>query len=51
MVRPGTLRRWQRELLEGGYSPRTVNARISAANGLVWRFLAGGTCSSWVLWR
>ena len=35
MVRPGTLRQWQRELLEGGYSPRTVNARISAANGLV----------------
>ena len=34
-VRPGTLRQWQRELLEGGYSPRTVNARISAANGLV----------------
>ena len=35
LVRPGTLRQWQRELLEGGYSPRTVNARISAANGLV----------------
>lgn len=34
-VRPGGLKRWQRDLLAKGYSPRTVNARISAVNGLV----------------
>ena len=34
-VRPGMLKRWQRELLDEGYSPRTVNARMSAANGLM----------------
>ncbi len=35
MVRPGTLARWQRTLLEGGYSPRTVNVRMSVANSLM----------------
>ena len=35
MVRSGTLTQWQEELLKEGYSPRTVNARISAANGLM----------------
>ena len=34
-VRPGTLARWQRTLLEGGYSPRTVNVRMSVANSLM----------------
>lgn len=34
-VRPGTLVRWQRTLLEGGYSPRTVNVRMSVANSLM----------------
>ncbi len=34
-VRPGTLAQWQKELLEQGYSPRTVNTRLSAANGLL----------------
>ena len=31
----GTLGRWQQKLLEEGYSPRTVNIRLSVANGLV----------------
>lgn len=31
-IRPSTLRQWRESLLEQGYSPRTVNARISAAN-------------------
>ena len=35
VVRSGTLTQWQEELLKEGYSPRTVNARISAANGLM----------------
>ena len=35
LVRPGALARWQRRSLEEGYSPRTVNARMSAANGLM----------------
>ena len=34
-VRPGTLARWQRMLLEKGYSPRTVNVRMSVANSLM----------------
>ena len=34
-VRPGTLDRWRAALLEGGYSPRTVNVRISVANSLM----------------
>ena len=34
-VRPGMLAQWQKDLLEEGYSPRTVNARMSAANGLM----------------
>ena len=34
-VRPGTLDRWRETLLEGGYSPRTVNVRISVANSLM----------------
>ena len=34
-VRPGTLDRWREALLEGGYSPRTVNVRISVANSLM----------------
>ena len=34
-VRPGTLPRWQKTLLEGGYSPRTVNVRMSVANSLM----------------
>ena len=34
-VRPGTLDRWRDALLEGGYSPRTVNVRISVANSLM----------------
>ncbi len=34
-VRPGTLARWQRTLLEGWYSPRTVNVRMSVANSLM----------------
>ena len=35
MVRRGTLDRWREALLEGGYSPRTVNVRISVANSLM----------------
>ena len=35
VILSGTLAQWRRDLLENGYSPRTVNARISAANGLV----------------
>ena len=35
MVRGGTLDRWREALLEGGYSPRTVNVRISVANSLM----------------
>ena len=35
IVQPGDLARWRQELLTQGYSPRTVNARLSAANGLV----------------
>ena len=31
-LRPGTLDRWQRDLLAEGYSPRTVNTRLSVAN-------------------
>ena len=34
-VRPGTLARWQRQLVERGYSPRTVNAQLSAVTGLM----------------
>ena len=34
-VRPGTLDQWREELLEEGYSPRTVNVRISVANSLM----------------
>ena len=34
-LRPGTLDRWQRDLLAEGYSPRTVNTRLSVANHLV----------------
>ena len=34
-VRPGTLDQWREALLEGGYSPRTVNVRISVANSLM----------------
>ena len=32
---PGTLDRWQQDMLEEGYSPRTVNTRLSVANHLV----------------
>ena len=32
---PGTLDMWQQEMLEEGYSPRTVNTRLSVANHLV----------------
>ena len=35
MVRRGTLDRWRGALLEGGYSPRTANVRISVANSLM----------------
>ena len=35
IVRPGTLNQWQQKLLEKGYSPRTVNVRLSVANGLM----------------
>ena len=35
MVRRGTLDRWREALLEGGYSPRTANVRISVANSLM----------------
>ena len=31
-LRPGTLDRWQRDLLAEGYSPRTVNTRLPVAN-------------------
>ena len=34
-VRPGTLDQWREELLEEGYSPRTVNVRVSVANSLM----------------
>ena len=34
-LRPGTLDRWQQDLLAEGYSPRTVNTRLSIANHLV----------------
>ena len=34
-VRRGTLDRWRAALLEGGYSPRTANVRISVANSLM----------------
>ena len=34
-LRPGTLDRWQQDLLAEGYSPRTVNTRLSTANHLV----------------
>lgn len=34
-VMPGTLAAWRGHLLEAGYSPRTVNTYVSAANGLV----------------
>ena len=32
---PGTLDRWQQDMLAEGYSPRTVNTRLSVANHLV----------------
>ena len=32
---PGTLDRWQQDMLEEGYSPRTVNTRLSVTNHLV----------------
>ena len=32
---PGTLDQWREKLLEEGYSPRTVNVRISVANSLM----------------
>ena len=35
MVRRSTLDRWREALLEGGYSPRTANVRISVANSLM----------------
>ena len=35
IVRPETLNQWQQKLLEKGYSPRTVNVRLSVANGLM----------------
>lgn len=35
LLRPGTLEAWQKTLLERGYSPRTVNVRLAAANGLM----------------
>ena len=35
MVRRSTLDRWREALLEGGYSPRTANVRISGANSLM----------------
>ena len=34
-IRLGMLARWQQELLNQGYSPRTVNTRLSVANSLV----------------
>ena len=34
-VRTGTLDQWREKLLEEGYSPRTVNVRISVANSLM----------------
>ena len=34
-LRPGTLDRWQQDMLAEGYSPRTVNTRLSVANHLV----------------
>ena len=34
-LRPGTLDQWQGDMLADGYSPRTVNTRVSAANHLV----------------
>ena len=34
-LRPGTLDRWQQDLLAEGYSPRTVNVRMSVANSLM----------------
>ena len=34
-LQPGTLEQWQRDMLAEGYSPRTVNTRLSAANRLV----------------
>lgn len=34
-IGPGTLAGWQAALCAAGYAPRTVNARISAANSLV----------------
>ena len=34
-VQAGDLSRWRQELLSEGYSPRTVNACLSAANGLM----------------
>lgn len=34
-LRPGTLEAWRKALLERGYSPRTVNVRLAAANGLL----------------
>ena len=35
IVRSETLGQWQRKLLDEGYSPRTVNIRLSVANGLM----------------
>ena len=34
-LQPGTLDQWQQDMLAEGYSPRTVNIRLSVANHLV----------------